>query len=360
MVVNRSQVRSAVLQRPGDGSPWTWAALTVKSVEERGPFPGVIGTFMGRDALRLGVSTSGVGPFDVALLPAYLCTEVLKPFKERCQVEFYDVGPDASIDPDVLEGMIARCRPKVVLFINYFGFLQPHRTRIKEVCAAGGALLIEDCAHSLLTEGSGETGDWVIHSFRKILPVPDGGGIRSNGTSARFQPQFRLQICSDVLSLLVILKSLLGLRSAAFSRAQLTRRYHWASPTAHSSTRKARLLPMSRLSRRRLNRMDYARVAARRREDFQFWLAWTSRTGGVEPLFDRLGEGVCPMGFPVLVRDRQELKARLEAQGLLIRTHWHLPDAVGSQFVNSHRLANETLTLPLFHELDERQRTRLA
>lgn len=330
------------------------------SAQKISSFPGVIGTFMGRDAIRLAASALGLSSSDVALLPGYLCVEVLKPFLERCRVEFYDVRPDTSIDPQVLQQQLTRYHPKVVLFINYFGFLQPHRAEIKQLCAGHGALLIEDCAHSLLTEGSGDTGDWVIHSFRKILPLPDGGGLKANTRREVLHPRFRSRMCSDVLSVLIVLKSWLKVRHKAFSRAGVTASVRQGETTYHAPDDVPCLLPMSTLSQLRLRGLDSATIKAKRRRDFQFWLEWCAKFSGVTPLFDRLGHGVCPMGFPVIVRDREVLRSRLEREGLLIRTHWHLPPSVGSEFVHSHCLANETLTLPLYHEFADPQRSRIA
>ena len=324
------------------------------------PFPGVIGTFMGRDALRLAVSALGLAPSDVALLPAYLCVEVLKPFLANCRVEFYDVGRDTAIDPAELERLLIRHQPKVVLFINYFGFLQPARAQIKDLCIRHGARLIEDCAHSLLTEGSGATGDWIIHSFRKILPLPDGGGLKVNNGSELPHPRFRPRIYADLLSLLIVIKSAVKVKSTTFSRAGLTSRAKLLAGAPCSPVEIPRLLPMSIFARRRMRRLDFAVVTARRRDDFQFWLEWSTQTEGVTPLFDRLPPGVCPMGFPALVRNREGVKSLLERRGLLVRTHWHLPESVGGEFVNSRWLAGQSLTMPLYPEFNAADRDRVS
>ena len=317
---------------------------------------GIIGTFMGRDALQMAVAALNLGELDVALLPAYLCEEVLKPFARRCRVEFYDVCPDTTIDPVVLERQLIQHRPKVVLFINYFGFLQPRRSRIKELCASSGALLIEDCAHSLLTAGSGETGDWIVHSFRKILPLPDGGGLKANRKTECLRPLFRSTIFANVLSMLIVIKSRLGVSGSLLNRASLTPRGNRMETEQGARAGAQVFMPMSTLTRRRLTRQNLDDITKRRRADFDFWLEWSARESGTTPLFDSLSAGVCPFGFPVIVTNRAQMKADLERKGLLIRTHWHLPRSVGAEFVNSHQLAQHTLTLPLDHEFDDRQR----
>lgn len=324
------------------------------------PSFGIIKTFMGRDALRLAICALDLGSDDAALLPAYLCVEVLKPFAARCKVELYDVGPDATVDPDEIEAQLARHHPRVVLFINYFGFLQPHRARIRALCEQHGVLLIEDCAHSLLTQGSGETGDWAVYSFRKILPVLDGGGLRANRAAERLQPHFRSGLWVSVLVTLKWLKSVLHLEHQALTRGGLSGSMPvQISPEAFGRN-SPKLLPMSAISRRRLARLDVHEIVTKRRSDYQFWLDWSASTPGIAPLADRLPEGVCPQGFPAFVKDRERWKSRLEREGILVRTHWRLPECVGPRFANSRRLASGTLTLPIYHEFTEEQRRRVS
>ena len=100
------------------------------------------------------------------LLPAYLCKEVLRPFAGRSRILFYDVGDDLSVDPDVMKRLLERERVRLLLIINYFGFLQPWRQEIARLCTERETVLLEDCAHSLLTQGSGETG----RPVRRQLP----------------------------------------------------------------------------------------------------------------------------------------------------------------------------------------------
>ena len=185
------------------------------------PLRNVIGTFMARDALSLASEYLGLSAEDTVLLPAYLCPEVFKPFNSRAKIQFYEIRSDLTVDPDEIRFRTDREGIKLAVLINYFGFLQPYRKEIKEICADRGVLLLEDCAHSLLTEGSGDTGDFSVYSFRKILPVPDGGGLRINIKGERLiTPKFYPRFYSDILSLLIIAKISLNVRSHMLSRAR--------------------------------------------------------------------------------------------------------------------------------------------
>ena len=123
-------------------------------------FPGVVGTFMGRDALSLAVSYLGLTGKDTVLLPAYNCKEVLRPFK-RTHVVLYDVRPDLTVDPEEINRKLRSARVKMLCSSTILVFSSPAAKQIKRICAGNGVLVIEDCAHSLLTAGSGDTGRFI-------------------------------------------------------------------------------------------------------------------------------------------------------------------------------------------------------
>lgn len=322
-------------------------------------FPGVIGTFMGRDALTLTASYLGLSPKDIVLLPAYSCKEVLRPFLKRAHVDFYDVRPDLTIDPDAIRAKLSAGMIKVLLIINYFGFLQPFRSEIKRICSENGTILIEDCAHSLLTAGSGETGDLVVYSFRKSLPVPDGGGLKLTGGKS-VSVRFHSKIVSNALSVLILAKSALRVRSNVFSRAGIASRTGDLFPAAATPAKEERLLPMSSFARAGIARASFAEIARNKRKDFEFWLEVCRRSKIAAPVFDGLPDGVCPLGFPITTtEDRDSLMSGAHSRGIDLMIHWRLPPGLGSECKNSHVLSARTLTLPIYPDLSPRQRETL-
>jgi dTDP-4-amino-4,6-dideoxygalactose transaminase len=317
-------------------------------------FPGVIGTFMGRDALALLVSTLNINRSDKVLLPAYLCREVLKPFLGHANIEFYDLKPDLIIDPDEIRRRVMKDRLKLLYLINYFGFLQPYRQEIKAICADQGVILVEDCAHSLLTEGSGETGDVLLYSFRKILPLPDGGGLKLK-IEKQVVDNFYPKTYSNCLSMLSLAKLMLKFRSETFSRSGISSRTTSLLQTPGQPVKNQRILPMSSIALAVMKKLNFKEIIEKRRSDFQFWLELSEKTTLFEPVFTSLPSGVCPLGFPVKVRDRKSLEARLRQEGIPLRVHWPLPTE-GRAFANSYELSLRICTLPVFPDLGRRER----
>jgi dTDP-4-amino-4,6-dideoxygalactose transaminase len=324
-------------------------------VPKANAFPEVIGTFMGRDALSLAISCLDLGADDTVLLPAYLCREVLKPFLGKTRVEFYEVRSDLTIDPDEIKKRLERGKVKMMMIINYFGFLQPYRKEIRRICEDRSIILMEDCAHSLLTEGSGEIGDLSIYSFAKILPLPDGGGLKVKMRGRTFNPHFYPMAFSNVLSVLIILKSLFNIRAEIFSRAWVTGRVKKPVPNATSGKKNSRILPLSYFAYNGMGNVSFSEIIEKRRSDYQFWQESAKRTNLFTPVFSDLPSGVCPLGFPVEVKHRDLLKSRLQKEGIFLKIHWDLPEAIGREFVNSHKLSGRMLTLPIYPELGRKE-----
>ena len=318
-----------------------------------------IGTFMGRDALELAASSLGLTPSDTVLMPGYVCKEVVRSFHGKSKIAFYDVELDLSVMPQEIERRFDENRPKALLLINYFGFLQPHRKALADLCRRQNAILIEDCAHSLLTAGSGESGDFCIYSFRKLLPVPDGGALnvkrRVGGWGARFQPRF----VSNLLSVLIILKLRLKVRSEALSRAGIATRAKGAVAARPEANGRRRYLPISWFAERGIRKADIASIVSKRRADFLSWQEWSRDCGLCSPIFSHLDDGVCPLGFPVRSRARDELKGLLDSRGILLKVHWRRLPEIGETCPNSLRLSDEALTLPIYPELAVGDRERI-
>ena len=110
---------------------------------------------------------------DHVLMPAYHCGSLVEPaLWVGADVELYHVAADLRVEQaDVLARVTPRTRCLVV--VHYFGFPQP-MGELVELCADKGIVLVEDCAHALLTPaggpGIGTLGDVAVASTVKFFP----------------------------------------------------------------------------------------------------------------------------------------------------------------------------------------------
>lgn len=142
-----------------------------------------------RDAFRAFLSRA-VAPTQRVLLPAYIgwsAREGSGVFDPIASLEltpaFYKVDASLHIDLEHLEQEL-RQGASVVVFIHYFGHVDPGYVQAVALARAHGALIVEDEAHAMLTDlfggKCGRLGDVCLFSLHKLLPVPLGGALVSN------------------------------------------------------------------------------------------------------------------------------------------------------------------------------------
>ena len=117
-------------------------------------------------------------------LPDYFCDQTIQSFREEwMDFIYYPIGDDLEPQWDGVKSLKDNPDANAVdvfVFTHYFGVYHGI-DRAKEFCKLNGAILIEDCAHVLYKYPKiGETGDFVIYSSHKQLPIPDGAVLEYN------------------------------------------------------------------------------------------------------------------------------------------------------------------------------------
>jgi hypothetical protein len=120
------------------------------------------------------------------------------------------------------------------------------------------------------------------------------------------------------------------------------------------------VLPLSSVADRGIFRSSFPEITRKRRRAFEFWQEVSKRSDAVEPVFKGLTPEVCPMNFPIKVKERDALKASALRKGIYVNTFWRLPQCVGDEFSNSHQLARQVAGLPVQPEVAERDLEVLA
>jgi len=298
---------------------------------------------LARNALFHGLAVLGVQPAQKVLVPAYHCSAIVDALLAfGVLVEFYRVGADCLPDLDDIEARVDQ-NTRALLAVHYFGFPAP-LVDLRALCTAKDLFLIEDCAHVLPGAGAGDMlgsqGDISVFSFRKFLPVYDGGCLLVNrgmagGRAPKLESEgwvFSAKVAKNMLEMIAsapglgLAREALALLNTAQSIARgalWSRTRPGAGSTvpdhqAPASTFDVDLagLPMSRLSRRVLHNADLAAITYQRRANYLHLLAATTNLAGLKPLHPTLPEGVCPWVFPVFSSSVTELHKRLRALGV--------------------------------------------
>jgi len=307
-------------------------------------------TSSGRDSLSIILDMLCVNGQDEVLLPSYLCPEILSPLKDKgIKASFYRINPDLALDIDDLGRRITKNK-KAVLIIHYFGFPQPLE-QLRKLSGGHHLTIIEDLSHSFLSRvgdstTGGFSGEFSFTSFRKLLPVADGSllCISKNTAPVSYRGhtlKWRVYIFLRCYAMLV---------KYIYSKLNFLPKSLFLSPFRLADKilcgyRKP--VKISSFSRSLLDKFDFEDIIAKRRSNFEYLLKhWESVL--VKPLFGHLPFGVCPLGFPVLTKERDYLRKELIKRGIYPPVHWNLPaDVDMDEFADSWDISRHILTIPI-------------
>lgn len=317
------------------------------------------------------------------LLPSYNCGVEVEPFIHcGLQIRWYRVNSDMTIDVDDILNQIG---PDIsaVLITHYLGFPQPLDV-ICAVCRENGIAIIEDCAHALLSNCNagplGSLGDVAIFSFRKTLPVPEGGALLVNNVNLLsnkrlacnpnyfstyyvISEMIREGITSNSQNISFLEKTICNLNYniacfvrfiiRSFNKIFNKQLYSLVYPHNDYFNKQLTCLGISHLAEKIINCNDYVFIKKQRRENFIYLLENIDVEQKYTVIFNSLPEGVCPLFFPVLVDNRDIIFQRLKNEGVDVYKWWGnlTPSVPWDKYPNIVSMKKNILGLPVHQDL---------
>jgi dTDP-4-amino-4,6-dideoxygalactose transaminase len=231
--------------------------------------------------------------------------------------------------------------------------------------------LIEDCALSLLSADGekplGSFGDVSVFCLYKTLPVPNGGALLARNGYEKRLGQLPATVAPGAASTAShLIGSLLGnleLRSGEIGRRArqvLREAGRWAvsrgkvrrvsTGTQHFNLDDVQL-GMSAVSHVVLRNQDFGAIVARRRRNY--FLLYAMLRDVAPPVTGELTPGVCPLFYPVRMRDKASAMARLLSRGVETVDFWRVrhPRVPAGAFPEVDELRATVLELPVHQDL---------
>lgn len=309
--------------------------------------------FLRADDLLLANARSGLSVLLEELrppcvwLPSFLCPVLLTVAKSRTAVQWYDVG--GNLYPSESNWSDGIADGDLVVVIDHFGFR--NSAELFDRLRQRGAIIVEDACQALLTAGTGEGADYVLFSPRKFVGIPDGGVLSSRrlrelpNVTLHNSPRDWWETARDAVT-----------HRAAFDEVGGDRGWFDYFQQSEAEAPIGRFA-ISELSHNLLSDcFDYTEIAARRRENYATILDRLEEFA-VLPLLDST---VVPLGFPVRMRNRDEVRRHLFSHNIFPPVHWAIEGVVPERFAASHRLSAEIMTLPCDQRYDTETMSRMA
>jgi dTDP-4-amino-4,6-dideoxygalactose transaminase len=302
-------------------------------------------------------------PGETVLAPDYYSGNEIAAIRAAgASVVHYPIRRNLEPDLEALSRIVREVNPRVIYVIHYLGWPQPME-EIEYLCRRSGAILVEDCALSLLSQDQGRwlgtRGDYSVFCLYKTLPVPNGGLLIRNNPAL---PDLDLSVLEPCPALTSAGRSVELAFETLRSRANGTGKALFVmKQTIGMGLRAARMrhvpigdigwnvahvnIAMSVVSDRVMRGLDYELIRERRRNNFL--LMQEKLHGRVTMLRPDLKEGVCPLFFPILVKDKHATARALWQRDIGAVEFWNDRQDNPAVGPDARSLRSHVLELPI-------------
>lgn len=266
------------------------------------------------------------------MLPDYLCSSIIEiALKADFELIFYSLS--ASLKIDQAKFSSAYRKDCAILLINYFGLvsLTDQIKFLREIDE--NICIIEDNVQSFFSMLEKTESNFSFTSFRKTLPLPDGGWVKSDyemflPTSENTFVQYK--VAGGILK---------GFRDFNCIDDSLYLNLLEAGEVQIDDNLNSKI---STIAPNLLSRIDLHRVAVLRKRNANYLLAGL-KSIGIEPLVP-LFEGCVPLFLPIYLEDRKKTRDAFFENHIYIPVHWPIHDQ-SLCLSKGEELANHELSL---------------
>lgn len=281
------------------------------------------------------------------LMPSYLCSSMLSPFKKRnIKYHFYKINERLEIDIDDLKSRITE-KTKAVLFINYFGFPQPKKvTEFLKTLKNRGIVLIEDNVQSFFSELE-TVGDYIFNSFRKFLPI-DGSVIISDHELKQekdkktFNSYYFKKTLGQFLRYLYIR---FGIDTSRYFLKLFSK--------AEDNYLLGDVYGFNPINKFLISKMNIPLICSMRKGNYLYFIEKLKNVA----LYPFLNNNVVPLGFPILIDNRDAIRTTLREKNIFCPVHWKLSEEIDKkEFAESWYLSEKIITIPINERINDNEK----
>jgi hypothetical protein len=280
-------------------------------------------------------------------MPYYCCKTMIRPFvSANLKVNFYSLGERLD-EPVGLPNTLSDC---IFLYLHYFGRRNNAIELYLQNCKTESAIIIEDVVQSCMNVNHGETGDFVVHSLRKFLPVPDGSILSARG---KYKANFDIQESNEEFVSKVIIAKLMRFYSGSNNAESLT-----LKNSAEEFLNTSGIRSISNFTLMMLPKFDLDVIQNHRLRNYEYLLdAFMNGVLGdhhIRPLFPCWDKKDVPLTFPVMttVEKRNMILEQLKSSEIFCPVHWCLDKPKTSLLETEFELSKKIFSIPIDHRVN--------
>lgn len=121
------------------------------------------------------------GAGNTVLIPAYTCQTVITPFEEAgWHCVYYSISRSLRIDVQSITELVENHHPSLVVVHPYFGMdLNETEKSLLTMIKKQGIDIVVDLTQCLFSTKEYSFASFIVASYRKWMPIPDGGYLKS-------------------------------------------------------------------------------------------------------------------------------------------------------------------------------------
>lgn len=311
-------------------------------------------TASGREAIELAIIAAESSHSDlrkVCLLPQYTCDTVIIPFqKHNWEICFYPVDISLEIRAEILEDLLNRVNPGLLLMHTYFGTdtIKGVRHLIADYQRERGLVFVEDMTQSLALLLQVQGADYYVGSLRKWFAIPDGGFILGKNL---IQPEYFREKSAFVERKMLAqrLKADYLQEKGAVSKEEFLRINREAEDYLYQDDS---ICKMSEFSYKSMQRLDGKQQLRQREKNGVVLSKQLQKCKSIRAMIEMRGQS--PLYLPILTEHREWLQELLKECDIFAPVLWPIPKEVEETMTQDVRYIFEhMLALPCDHRYSE-------
>lgn len=295
----------------------------------------VVYTSSGRSAIKLVLNEIKLNN-RVALLPAYTCGSVIKPFiEENFKIQYFNLNENMEVSIKEIIEMADIYKPSILLFHQYFGFeTNKNISLLIRELKKRNIKVIEDITQNLYSNYKFSDADYYIASPRKWYALPDGGLVISANKKIKTKTNnFNHKLIENKIEgfhlKYLYMEERKGNKEVFYKKIQNSEKLVDTN-----------IYKMSNISKLIMNNVNIEIMNKKRKINYNILYNQLKDNSKIKIIFNDHLNDYTPLYFPIIVNERVKLQNFLAQNNIYAPIIWNK-----SNYINSEKLSKSTIYL---------------